>query len=137
MLRWNGLRGYTNTKTHEGEYIIIGRQGALCGNVCVATGEFHATEHAVVVYPKDNINRYWLKFLLINMNLNQYSTGRAQPGLSVQALLNVKTVIPISMEIQAEVAENLIRCEVEIQKCNRAIDSVDIRKQIILDKYIK
>lgn len=133
----NGLRGYTNTKTHEGEYIIIGRQGALCGNVCVATGEFHATEHAVVVYPKDNINRYWLKFLLINMNLNQYSTGRAQPGLSVQTLLNVKTVIPISMEIQTEVAENLIRCEVEIQKCNRAIDSVDTRKQIILDKYIK
>ena len=29
----NGLRGYTNTFTHEGEYVLIGRQGALCGNI--------------------------------------------------------------------------------------------------------
>jgi len=29
----NGLRGYTNSFTHEGFYLLIGRQGALCGNV--------------------------------------------------------------------------------------------------------
>lgn len=28
----NGFRGYTNSFTHEGERILIGRQGALCGN---------------------------------------------------------------------------------------------------------
>lgn len=133
----NGLRGYTNTKTNEGEYIIIGRQGAQCGNVCVATGEFHATEHAVVVYPKNNVNPQWLKYLLINMNLNQYSTGRAQPGLSVQTILNIRTAIPISLEIQSEVAKKLIHCEEERQKALLSINSIDIRKQIILDKYLR
>ena len=32
----NGLRGYTSSFTHEGEQILIGRQGALCGNVHIA-----------------------------------------------------------------------------------------------------
>ena len=29
----NGLRGYTTSSTHEGIYALIGRQGALCGNI--------------------------------------------------------------------------------------------------------
>ena len=47
----NGLRGYTSNYTHSGKYILIGRQGALCGNINYASNEFWASEHAVVVNP--------------------------------------------------------------------------------------
>jgi len=47
----NGLRGYAHTFTHEGRYILIGRQGALCGNINYAEGAFFASEHAVVASP--------------------------------------------------------------------------------------
>ena len=29
----NGFRGYTDTYNHDGDYALIGRQGALCGNM--------------------------------------------------------------------------------------------------------
>jgi type I restriction enzyme S subunit len=45
----NGLRGFTTRFTHEGSYALIGRQGALCGNVLGVEGTFFASEHAIVV----------------------------------------------------------------------------------------
>ncbi len=44
----NGLRGYFDNYTHMGDYVLIGRQGALCGNINYATGYFWASEHAIV-----------------------------------------------------------------------------------------
>lgn len=88
----NGLRGYTKTFTHDGHFPLIGRQGALCGNERIVHGKFHATEHAVVVKANASINVNWLYHQLKLLNLNQYATGVAQPGLSVQKILNVSTV---------------------------------------------
>lgn len=90
----NGLRGFTNEFTHEGNYVLIGRQGALCGNINYANGNFWATEHAVVVTLRDKADYYWLGELLKSMNLNQYSQASAQPGLSVEKIINLSIPVP-------------------------------------------
>ena len=48
----NGIRGYYDKYFLEGDYVLIGRQGALCGNINYSTSKSWATEHAVVCYPK-------------------------------------------------------------------------------------
>ena len=38
----NGIRGYVDTYIAEGVYPIIGRVGALCGNIQLSQGKFYA-----------------------------------------------------------------------------------------------
>lgn len=104
----NGLRGYTDRFTHSGEYALIGRQGALCGNVNYANGEFWASEHAVVVAPREKVAVRWLGELLRAMELNQYSVSAAQPGLSVETIAALNVPVPPLKE-QRAIAEYLDR----------------------------
>ena len=82
----NGIRGYVNNYTQEGEFPIIGRQGALCGNIQYAKGKFRNTEHAVLVTPKVELDKIWLFELLKLEDLYRFHTGAAQPGLAVKTL---------------------------------------------------
>ena len=100
----NGIRGYTSGFTHEGEFILIGRQGALCGNVHLVQGRFWASEHAIVVSPYGGHDLQWFAALLEAMNLNQYSMAAAQPGLSVERVLNLWAPVPPAEE-QRRIAE--------------------------------
>ena len=88
-------------------------EGALCGNVQRTSGKFYATEHAVVVTPSGGVNIDWAFHLLTHMNLNQYASQSAQPGLAVGKIESLKIPIPCpdnpkkSLEIQAEIVRIL------------------------------
>lgn len=103
----NGIRAYLSHYSHDGIYPIIGRQGELCGNVNLAKGKFYATEHAVVASPKKDIDAIWLYYQLTALNLNQYATGCAQPGLSVEKINDVYTQVPPTIEEQQRIANAL------------------------------
>ncbi|MCX6272119.1 MAG: restriction endonuclease subunit S [Bacteroidetes bacterium] len=85
----NGFRGYTSTFTNDGEFVLIGRQGALCGNVNYANGKFYASEHAIVVYPYSNENILWLGEVIKIADFNRLSQSAAQPGIAVSVIKNV------------------------------------------------
>ena len=89
----NGIRGFVSNKNRKGDFPIIGRQGALCGNIKRAKGEFYATEHAVCVETYAETSVEWTCFFLTALNLNQYATATAQPGLAVSNINRI--IIPI------------------------------------------
>ena len=90
----NGLRGYVCGYNRDGRFPLIGRQGALCGNINLADGLFYATEHAVVVETYCETNVDWAVHTLTHLNLNQYATSTAQPGLSVSTINEVLIPLP-------------------------------------------
>ena len=89
----NGQRGYYSDFTNEGNYCLVGRQGALAGNVHFVSGKFWATDHAIVVYEHTHAYSKYLCYLLKAMNLNQYAfETSAQPGLSVEKILQLEMI---------------------------------------------
>ena len=129
----NGLRGYTNTYNHDGEYALIGRQGALCGNMKYFSGRAYFTEHAVAVKAnKANVTSF-LYHLFGTMNLGQYSGQSAQPGLAVSNLIGIKTMVPDKAE-QAKIAA-LFRCiDNLITLHQRELNNLKNLKKSLLEK---
>lgn len=132
----NGLRGYTETFTNEGQFSLVGRQGALCGNVHLVSGKFHATEHALVAYPKDDVNTLWLHYQLVFMNLNQYATGTAQPGLSVMNINPIEISVP-TIEEQKKIVTAIEKIETKITELEKQIADIPKQKEKILKKYLE
>ena len=125
----NGLRGYFSDYNTTGDFLLVGRQGALCGNVHMVSGQFWATEHAVVTAPNEKVSLEYLYYLLVGMNLNQFvSPTAAQPGLAVSTIQNIKTCLPPMAEQQkaatylhntANQVDNLITIkQAKIEKLN-------------------
>ncbi len=135
----NGLRGYTTAHTHEGEYALVGRQGALCGNINYACGKFWASEHAVVVYPERGAVTRWFGELLRSMNLGQYSVSAAQPGLSVERIADLFIPVPSPIE-QTQIARFLdhetARIDALIAEQQRLIELLKEKRQAVISHAV-
>lgn len=126
----NGLRGFTNTFTHEGKHCLIGRQGALCGNVKFVEGRFFASEHAIVVTSTEN-DELFLFYFFDHMRLNKKSESSAQPGLSVEKLLKLKSFLPTFPEQQV-IAKVLSAADKEIELLQKSIEQEKQKKKALM-----
>ena len=132
----NGLRGFASRYTHHGRYALIGRQGALCGNVFGIDGQFFASEHAIVVMASAGTDIGWLTYVLGMMNLNQYSESSAQPGLSVARLLNLEVATPNTKAEQAAIAAALSDMAAELSALEARRDKTRALKQAMMQELL-
>ena len=128
----NGLRGFTEHNNFEGDCVIIGRQGAFCGNVRYFSGKAYMTEHAVVLCSNEKSSTRYLSYLLSTMNLGQLSGQSAQPGLSVKTLsqqlvrlppINDQCIIAATLSVLDDKISNNAKLNNHLEQIARAIYS--------------
>ncbi|WP_408897468.1 restriction endonuclease subunit S [Nocardioides sp. R1-1] len=131
----NGLRGYATAYTHNGTFVLIGRQGALCGNVHLVHGEFWASEHAIVVTPREGVDVGWLAHMLRLMNLGRYSMTTAQPGIGVGQIAPLMVPLP-PLDEQREIATHIdkqtAKIDVLIDKTEQFIELSKERRSALI-----
>ena len=129
----NGLRGFTDRFNHDGEYTLIGRQEALCGNVNFAVGKSYFTEHAIAVRADKKNQTRFLYYLFSTMDLGQYSGQSAQPGLAVGNLVELKSTLPDKQE-QEKISGVLTALDTLITLHQRKLEKLQNIKKSCLEK---
>jgi type I restriction enzyme S subunit len=131
----NGLRGFTDTFTHEGDFLLIGRQGALCGNIQRISDKAYISEHAIAVQPNNHNNLDYLAYKLEHKNLNRLSESSAQPGLAVEKLLRLKIELPPLPE-QRAIAQVLSTADAAIHTTEKLIAQKELGKKWLMQQLL-
>ncbi len=130
----NGQRGYTDSYNQDGEYLIIGRQGAYCGNVRYNIGKAYLTEHAIVGQAKENHNPIYIALKLSLMKLSQLQGQSAQPGLSVNTLSCISMEMP-PKEIQDKIADIMLKLDRKIELNKQINDNLEAMVKQLYDYW--
>ncbi|MBX9779269.1 MAG: restriction endonuclease subunit S [Chitinophagaceae bacterium] len=131
----NGLRGFTESFTHEGDFLLIGRQGALCGNIQIVSDRVYISEHAIAVQTNNHNDLDYLAYKLEFKNLNRLSESSAQPGLAVEKLLRLKVEFPPLPE-QKAIAQVLSTADAAIHTTEKLIAQKELRKKWLMQNLL-
>ena len=130
----NGVRGYADEPNFEGQAVIIGRQGAYCGNVRFFEGEAYMTEHAIVAVGNELADTRFLACLLSLMHLGNLSAQSAQPGISVQTLSKQPIRLP-SISYQKKVSAIIKSLDDKIEVNRRINDNLEQQAQALFRSW--
>ncbi len=131
----NGLRGYTDSFTHDGEFVLIGRQGALCGNIVKIEGKNYVSEHAIAVQTNQLNDNQFLAYKLEFLDLNRFSESSAQPGLSVNKLLKLKISTP-GLNEQKKIASSLSLMDRSIIIYSHHLTELKVQKKGLMQQLL-
>jgi type I restriction enzyme S subunit len=101
----NGFMGYTTQFNVIPPAIIVGRVGALCGNVRLINDPKWITDNALILKLSKNDYKY-VYYMLIAYDLNSLNTSNAQPLITGTKVLNILIPVPPLSE-QKEIADFL------------------------------
>ncbi len=100
----NGIAGLHNKFNLSGSNVIIGRVGALCGNVRHMNEKIWLTDNAFrIVDFKYDFDHSFLTYLLNFKNLREFARQAAQPVISNSSLKDVTLEFPKSLSEQQRI----------------------------------
>ena len=133
----NGIAGYHNDYNLSGSNVIIGRVGALCGNVRHIAENIWLTDNAFkIVHCKFNFDNTFLTYLLNHLDLRSYARQAAQPVISNSSLKDVVLHFPKSVRVQQAIVQKLDALSTETKKLEaiyqqKIIDLEELKKSIL------
>ncbi|WP_019868286.1 restriction endonuclease subunit S [Methylovulum miyakonense] len=82
----------------------------------------------------NKIDSNWLYYQLVFLNLNQYATGQAQPGLSVENLKKITITVPTQEKEQQKIADCLSSIDELITAQTQKPDTLKAHKKGLMQQ---
>ena len=130
----NGIIGYHCIYNLDGENIIIGRVGALCGNVRYVIGKVFITDNAFILTKKIKNVNIFLLYLLRLHNLRKYAREAMQPVISNSGLKNILIIIP-PLALQQQFASMIESIEKQKELIKQSLSEVQQLFDSRMDYY--
>lgn len=134
----NGIIGYNDEAMEYGENIIIGKVGALCGNVRYVQGEIWVTNNSLIIknnFP-NKISTPYLAKLLSTLNLRRLAVGTAQQYLTTTQIKDVEVSIP-PLTTQHKLNMWLDELDNTLEQYNELIEKIMNDKQELKESLYK
>ena len=137
----NGINGKHNEFNLSGENIIIGRVGALCGNVRCVNDNIWLTDNAFYISEYfEEIDKNFLAQMLIHIDLGSSANKSAQPVISYKSICEMTLPLP-PLKTQQKVVSYLDEISNKMEKIKnlqkKKMQSLKELKASILDKAFK
>ena len=137
----NGINGKHNEFNLSGENIIIGRVGALCGNVRCVNDNIWLTDNAFYISEYfEEIDKNFLAQMLIHIDLGSSANKSAQPVISYKSICEMTLPLP-PLPTQKKVVSYLDEISQKMEKIKQIqkekMQSLKALKASILDKAFK
>lgn len=135
----NGISGFHNDYNLSGSNVIIGRVGALCGNVRHITEQIWLTDNGFQITDfKFELDHAFLTYLLNYKNLRSLARQAAQPVISNSSLKDLPLQFPTSLSVQKRIVNQLDALSVETKQLEenyrKKLESLEELKKSILQK---
>jgi len=132
----NGPMGYTTSANIEQEVLVVGRVGALCGNVHVVSPPAWVTDNALVLRPNsDKFDNRYLAHILRFRNLNDIAAKTAQPlitGTQVRSQLIPRPSLIEQLKIVTYLDQQTTRMDALISEAERSISLLQERRSALI-----
>ena len=133
----NGIAGSHNLFNREGSNLLIGRVGALCGNVHSVNEPIWLTDNAFqVFFDRAKFDDKFLSYLLEYLDLGQYSRQTAQPVISNSSLKNVEVPYPNSLPEQKRIVAILDEAFASIDQAKANTERNLANARELFDSYL-
>ncbi len=134
----NGVMGFTS-KTNDGNCLVVGRVGALCGNVHQIRGSCWVTDNALKITYGCDFDVDYLEMYLKVLDLNKLANHNAQPLITGTMIKEQVAIIPpideqknITKFIQSKVG----KIDLLILKSSEAVDKIKERRTALISAAV-
>ena len=113
-----GKIGFLKNASFKGTYILIARVGANAGKLSVVSGSFGVTDNTLVLNLKNEINKLFIYYYLLQFNLNKLVFGSGQPLITGGQLKSLNITIATTKE-QKKIASFLTSVDNKIEQLTK------------------